>query len=135
VITVVPPATPVTTPVVDPMVAMPVRLLIHVPPDVGSFNVVVLPTHNVVVPPIAAGTGFTVIVFVAWQPVEVMMSVIVAVPAATPVTTPEDASIVATEVLLLLQEAPDIVDVSVIVEPAHTTDGPVIDGNASIVTE
>ena len=59
----VPVDTPFTTPLAEPMVAM-VRLpLVHVPPS-GLANVVVLPTHAVIVP-VIAGVGFTVIVLVA----------------------------------------------------------------------
>ena len=64
-----PEVTPVTIPDVEPMVATPVLLLVHVPPEVASVNVVVKPTHTFVVPPIAAGFGLTVKLVTAIQPV------------------------------------------------------------------
>jgi hypothetical protein len=54
-----PGGTPVAIPV-DPMVAALVLLLLHVPDPVASFKVVVRPGHTNNVPPIAAGSGFTV---------------------------------------------------------------------------
>ena len=60
---VVPAATPVTIPVVEPMVAVPVALLLHVPPVVALVSVIELPAHTpkaVDVLIIAVGTGFTV---------------------------------------------------------------------------
>ena len=65
----VPEVMPVTTPVEDPMVATPVALLLHVPPEVVLVNVVVKPTHTLVVPAIAAGFGLTVKLVTAIQPV------------------------------------------------------------------
>ncbi len=47
-------------------------------------------------------------------------------PADTPVTTPAELT-VAFEVLLLLQLPPDMLLVSVIVEPTHTLELPTID--------
>jgi hypothetical protein len=60
---------PVTTPVVKPTVAIPVALLLHVPPP-ASLNVVVNPEHTVSVPSIAVGNGFTVTTAVMIQPVD-----------------------------------------------------------------
>jgi hypothetical protein len=68
VISVVPGLTPVTNPVDEPMVATAVVPLIQVPPADASVNVIVAPTHTVVGPPIAAGSGLTVIAFTAKQP-------------------------------------------------------------------
>ena len=65
----VPAETPVTKPVPDPIVAIPGLPLLHVVVPDGSLSVVVAPTHNVVVPPIGAGNGLTVIMAVAIQPV------------------------------------------------------------------
>ena len=59
---------PVTI-LVDPIVAIAVLLLLHVPPTVASARVVVKPGQTVVVPVIAAGNAFTVIVAVALHPV------------------------------------------------------------------
>ena len=53
-------AVPADTPVTSPLlftVAIPVALLLHVPPAVASENCVVLPEHTVCVPVIAATTG------------------------------------------------------------------------------
>lgn len=63
----VPAETPVTTPV-DPTEAVPVALLLHVPPGVPSVKEMELPTHTALPPPIAAGSGFTVIVLVLKHP-------------------------------------------------------------------
>ena len=60
----VPAETPVTIPVVDPTVATGKRLLLQVPPGVGSLRVVVLPSHTNVVPVIADGDGLHVMVVV-----------------------------------------------------------------------
>src|SRR6202008_1408822 len=59
-IVVLPVATPETVPEV-PMLATSGLLLLHVPPDVASVNVVVRPRQTLFAPPIAAGFGFTVI--------------------------------------------------------------------------
>jgi hypothetical protein len=58
----VPPATAETSPVLAPMLATLVLLLLQVPPVVPSDNVVKVPTHRLIVPPIAAGFGLTVTV-------------------------------------------------------------------------
>lgn len=50
----------------------------------------------------------------------------VVTPAPTPVTTPVDEPMVATEVLLLLQVPPGVTSARVMVEPAQTAEGPVI---------
>ena len=55
-----PADTAVTTPVVEPIVAMPVALLLHVPPLVVLVNVNVALSHIGVVPNI--GCGLMVIV-------------------------------------------------------------------------
>ena len=60
---------PVTTPEVNPTDAIPLALLLHVPPAVISLNVVVRPEHTSIVPVIKAGNGFTVTTTVAIQPV------------------------------------------------------------------
>jgi hypothetical protein len=64
----VPEATAVTTPLLL-TVAMPVLLLLHVPPPVASASVVVAPTQRATGVPgvIAAGLLFTVTVAVAAQ--------------------------------------------------------------------
>ena len=68
-----PAATPVTTPV-EPIVARPVLLLLHVPPAVTSFNVVVAPAHNVIVPVIAAGKGLTVTIDVTTAVLQMLVT-------------------------------------------------------------
>lgn len=67
----VPAATPVTVPVVpDPAtVAVPVALLLHVPPGVTSVRLMEAPVHTTELPEIAAGWGFTVTIDEAAQPV------------------------------------------------------------------
>ena len=65
----VPAATPLTTPVVEPMVAIPVLLLLHVPPDVMSLSVVELPTQTLVVPVMGAGDELTNMLNTVKQPV------------------------------------------------------------------
>jgi hypothetical protein len=65
----VPAPTPVTIPVEAPIVATPVLLLLQVTPPVALESVVVLPTHTVAVPVIAAGVVFTVILYIVRHPV------------------------------------------------------------------
>ena len=55
----IPPLTPVTTPPED-TVAIEVLPLTHVPPDVASVKVMLLPVVTVVGPEMADGTGYTV---------------------------------------------------------------------------
>ena len=64
----VPPVIPVRIPVVVPIVPTAVLLLLQVPPVLASPRVVVLPAHTGVVPVMAPGVGFTVIVVVVLQP-------------------------------------------------------------------
>jgi hypothetical protein len=103
-----PEATPVITPVVLLTVALPVLLDVQVPPLFPlEVNDVVAPIQTSCVPlnvP-ALGAAVTVTVRVAVALVEqgevaVTVYVIVAVPAATPVTTPVELFTVATAVLL-----------------------------------
>jgi hypothetical protein len=67
---------------------------------------------------------YTVTVLVAdaleHPPVPATVYVMVAVPAATPVTTPVEAFTVATAVLLDVQEPPVTVEAKVVVAPAKT---------------
>jgi hypothetical protein len=69
VIVVLPTATPVINPVLAFIVAVAGVLLLHVPPDVASVNTVVADGQIASVPPIAAGIGLTVAVFVLIHPV------------------------------------------------------------------
>jgi hypothetical protein len=122
-ITVLPADTPVTIPVVGPTVATVVVLLVHSPPGTASVNAVLSPVHKEALP-VIGNLGLTVIILLAVQlpPIEYVM---VAVPPATPLTTPVPL-IVATAVLLLVQPPPPGASLSVIVSPWHTDDGPVI---------
>jgi len=101
----VPEAIPVTRPVPLPIVATEGRLLVHVPPGVGSTSVVVPPTHIFVVPTIVAGVAITLNDVVALQPVTGNVYAIVATPGALPVTTPVVPPTVAI-VMLLLDHVP-----------------------------
>lgn len=65
----VPADTPSTNPDVEPIVAIPVLLLLHTPPAVASFKVVVPSTQTLVTPVIEDGKGFTVTTVVVRQPV------------------------------------------------------------------
>lgn len=120
----VPAVTPVTTPPAL-TVAMAVLLLLHGQPGVASFSVVVAPWHINVVPVIATGSGVTVTTAYALQPAGVVY-VIVDVPVATPVTTPEARPTVATDTVLLLHVPPAVASVSVVVFPMHIDNVPSI---------
>ena len=65
----VPAVTPVTIPVLAPTDAVPVLLLLHVPPVVAELSVVTAPVHTVDAPDIAAGNGLTVTTAITRQPV------------------------------------------------------------------
>ena len=107
--------------------------LVHVPPGVRSNNAVVAPVHTVAVPPIATGNGFTVIGLVMKQPVG-NVNVMVALPAATPVTVPVPEPMVAIEVLLLVHVDVPEASASVVLPPTHTEAMPVIaDGSGLTV--
>jgi hypothetical protein len=121
---------PELTPVIDPVketVAMLLFVLYQKPPGVASLNEPTLPVHNVVVPDIAAivGTVITVTVMVLVRP-PISVYEIVTVPAATPVTIPEDVPTVAIVLSLLLQVPPLAASVRAVVAPAQTVVVPVI---------
>lgn len=126
-----PAATPVTTPSFV-TVANELLVLAHVPPVVG-VKVMLLPTQT------AAGaltTGFAFTVteeVVLLHPVEVWVKVNVALPAATPVTTP--AFVTVAMELSLLVHVPPVVGDKVILLPTHTAAGAETTGNALTVTE
>ena len=102
-------------------VAMPVALLLHIPPDVASVNVIELPVHTCgFAGKIAPGAVFTVATVVAEHPAIVYN--IVAVPTELPVTTPP-AVIEATPVVLLLHAPPLDASVKVAVPPRQTVTG------------
>jgi hypothetical protein len=115
----VPAAMPENIPDPDTIVAILTLDEVHVPPEVPSVSVAVLPAHTIPAPAIAAGTGLTVNTAVFRQP-PATVYVILAVPAATPVAIPVAPSIVAVLVLPLLHVPPAVASVNVIVEPAQT---------------
>ena len=123
-----PADTPVTMPV-EPTVAIAVLLLLHVPPDVVSVNVKLLPEHKEDEPAInpAIGKGLTVMIFLLVTVPQTLLTVylIVSTPAVTPVTTPVEP----TEAEAVFDDdhvPPEIVSVRVTVLPTHKTNGPVI---------
>jgi hypothetical protein len=113
-------APPVTIPDV-PTVATPVFVLLQVPPVVASLNEVVAPWHTAAVP-LMAVIGLTVTTVRALQP-RLVVYVIVLVPDATPVTSPEPST-VAFAVALLLHVPVPVVSLSVTTDPAHILAGP-----------
>jgi hypothetical protein len=105
------------------MVATAVLLLDHVPPVTELVSDVVELTHTVPEPDIAAGMGFTVTLVVVKQPAG-NVYVIVAMPAALPVTTGPD-----TEAMpgLLEDQLPPLIELASVVEaPTHTVAVPVM---------
>ena len=99
-------------------------LVVHVPPAVVEFNVVVKPTHtaNEGLAVITAGLGLIVITVVMIQPVGrvyVMTSVVPLTPPFTPVTTPVEEPTVALP-LLALHVPPPGVEFNVVVKPTQT---------------
>jgi hypothetical protein len=109
--------------------------VVHTPPDVVLVKIVVEPIHALVVPPIAASVGnaltFTTACAFDVQPFVVTVYVIVADPAATPVTTPVELT-VATAVLDEVQTPFAVALASAVVEPAHTSVVPVIAATTGI---
>ncbi len=106
--------------------ATPDALLDQVPPETVDVKVVVPATQMAWLPLRVPGEGGAVTVTVrvavalVQPPVPALVYVIIAVPAATPVTRPVRALIVATPVALLDQIPPETVDVKVVVPPTHT---------------
>lgn len=125
---VVPSEIPVTTPVVEPTVPIAVLLLLHVPPGNELDSVVVDPKHAINIPVIAPGVGVTVTIAKELQPATVYN--IDAVPGVIPVTTPVVGVTVATPVARLLQVPPPLELANVVVYPAQTDMGPVMDATA-----
>ena len=116
--------TPAVTPVTIPpgvTVASKILLLLQVPPGVASVSAIVNPTHTVDGPMMAEGSESTVTTAVEAQP-DGQLYDIVAVPKATPVTTPAGL-IVATPVLLLLQVPPPGPNKES-VDPTHSVPAP-----------
>lgn len=105
--------------------------LLQVPPGVVLVKVDVMPVQNEVVPLIGAGAvPPTVKVVVTKVP---RVYVIVVVPIEIDVTIPDDEPMVATEVLLLVQMPPVVVEsLSVEVVPIHPFVLPVIGPIANV---
>jgi hypothetical protein len=123
VIVAVPPATPLTKP--DELtIATAVLLEVQAPPLTVELSCVEVLEQAVVVPEIVPAEGtaeiVTVLVAVASEhpPVPVTVYVIVAVPAATPVTTPDELT-VAIAVFDDVHVPPETVEVNVVLEPAQ----------------
>jgi hypothetical protein len=120
---------------------MPVLALLHTPPVVALERDVVAPAHTEAVPVIvpADGSALTAtdcVVVAAPQP-PVTAYDIVALPATTPVTTPE-ADTEAMLVLELLHTPPVVAFERDVAAPAHTEAVPVIvpaDGRALTATD
>ena len=100
-------------------------VLPHTPPGVPSVSGIVDAAQTCVGPAMAAGSGFTVTVLDRVQPVGDIEHVIVATPGTKPATMPLDVPTVAIPGALLFQVTPAD-DVSGIVEPTQTVDGPPI---------
>lgn len=116
------------------MLATPGAPDVQVPPELKLNKVVLEPTQVTAVPDIGTGNAFTVRLPVLRQPVA-SVYVIVALPAETPVASP-DVLIVATPLLLLAQVPPPSALLSVVVLFTHTLSVPAItDGNALTVNE
>lgn len=110
------------------MVATAVLLLVHVAPPVASLRVMEEPTHTGIFPVMGSGVGFTVTGVItehtAPTPFEYVM---VAVPAAAPLTSPPGFT-VAIVVLLLLHVPPVKASDKSVVYPAQSVLIPVIAG-------
>jgi len=120
----VPAVTPLTTPPLE-IVASPELLLVHVPPLVPSANVILDPVQTLVGPVIATGVVLTVSICVAIQPVG-NVYVMLGVPAATPVTTPETEPTVAFVASLLLHTPPVVASARPTVVAVHSAVAPVM---------
>src|ERR1043165_427358 len=114
----VPAATAVTTPVEASIVAIDVLPDVHVPPVVVLASAAVEPAHATAVPVIEPSAVTTVTFAVRIQPV-FAVKVIVAAPAAEPVTTPLEEPTAATDALLLVHAPVLPTEVSVVVVPTH----------------
>ena len=132
----VPADTPLNTPLLLPTVTYPgTAEALHVPGVLASASVEVEPAHNVVVPVIADGSALTMMDDVVKQPVAVLVNVIVAVPAAPPVSTPLVGTMVAVPAGAALHVPATLVSVMVTAESEQTAAGPEIGpGNAFTVT-
>ena len=129
---------PVETPVTVPVLltkAIAELLVLHVPPLLKSNNDVVEPEQIVVVPVIGLGADgivFTVtfVVVIVEPHMLVIEYVMATLPAEIPVSVPVAASILAIEVLPLVQLPPVVASVRERTEPIQTVPVPKIDAGA-----
>ena len=119
---------PVTIPIAEPMFAMPVALLLHVPPAVASLNVVVRPEHMLRIPRIPVGNGLTVTILYAIAVPQLLVTVysMESTPGVTPVKWPVLPPIIATDVLMLVHMPPGDTSVKVTMLPTQTLKTPAI---------
>ena len=116
---VVPGYIPVATPLLGSTYAGEPGTAHQVPPAGALVKFVVSPWHIWGLPMMVSGSGFTVIMTVALQPVP-SAYVIYAVPPDIPVTNPVVAPIVAFVMSLLAHVPPGVELLSVVVNPSHT---------------
>jgi hypothetical protein len=126
----VPALTPVTTPL-ELIEAMPVLLLVHVPPAAMPVRLVLALIHAVSVP-VITGWAVTEITVLLAHPAAVTTEIVV-VPADIPVTRPE-ALIVAFAGVELIHEVVAGLLVRLAEPPMQTAEGPPIAGIALMVT-
>lgn len=100
--------------------------LLHVPLPEALLRGEAEPAHIAATPVIAEGRATTVTTLVLTHPVVVNLYEMVEVPAATPVTIPEDEPIVATPVLELIQVPELVALLKVVVLPIQTEAVPVM---------
>lgn len=123
-----PLAIPNTTP--DPSTETLLAAVLHTPPATASVSVVVPPGHNCVIPEIAPAETepeLTVTTMVALPEPQLPVVVydIIDVPAATPVTVPDELT-VATPGELELHIPPLTTSLKIVVPPIHVAAVPVI---------
>ena len=118
--------TPDTIPVFDPTVATAVLLLVQVPPEVRSTNVLVAPVQTVLEPDIDTGCWLMVIASVAEQPAGSVYIILTEPVTDPPVTIPLDDPTVAFVRSLLLHVPPVVASARFVVRPVHTVFEPVI---------
>ena len=110
----------------EPTAAIEGAELLQAPPGEGLTRVDVVPAQIVVIPPIGAGSGSTVIITVAWHPLGDKVYEIAEVPAASPDTKPEVTPTVAMVGLLLVQYPPGVASDNAEPEPTQVPIVPVI---------
>jgi hypothetical protein len=125
VITAVPKVIPVITPTDDILITA-VSLLLQLPPAIVLLSVLGEPKQICGQPVIAGGVGLTVTSAPISQPVARIVYVMPVVPARIPVTTPLITPTVPTVGTLLAHAPPGVALASVVVEPSHTCNVPVI---------